>query len=646
MRSIFHLIALLALVACRTMAQPPELHTKNKKAINAFEESIKNLETRKYDDAATAANKAIAEDAKFVEAYFLLGDILTYQNKPTEAIEAITKGFAIDPKAEPKVYQQLAALQRKKGLFADAIKSYESYIANSPKLLPKNKLLTEQRIDTCRKALAIMNKPVPFNPVNAGPMLNSANGEYNLFMTVDEQTAVITVRRPGDDRTFMKGKEEEDIYISYRKNGEWTKARPMSSNVNSGFNEGSASIAPDGSMILYSLNEEDNTKSLGRDIYAAFRDADSWSNPINLGDVVNSTVWDSQPVLAPDGETMFFVSTRQEGKGAADIWTSKLVRTPKGNYFDTPKPLPGLVNTEKDEFSPYLHTDGKTLYFASKGHYGLGGFDLFVSRLQADGTWGMPVNLGYPINSTDDEISSFYVTACSNKGYFSSNRPGGQGGFDIWTIDVPQEAQAQRVTYVKGQVAFDGKGKVATINMVNLDTKQTIATVTADAITGNYLVSLPIGADYAMEISADQHLFYSQNFSLKNANVCEPFMLNATLSPIKAGAITVLRNVFFDADKFDLKAQSFIELDKLVAFLTQNPTLKIEIGGHTDADGDDVKNLTLSDNRAKAVLNYLTSKGIAATRLTAVGYGETKPIAANDTPSNKAQNRRVEFVVK
>jgi len=311
-----------------------------------------------------------------------------------------------------------------------------------------------------------------------------------------------------------------------------------------------------------------------------------------------------------------------------------------------PDKIKGFVNTPQNEESVLIHPDGRTIYFSSNGHPGMGGLDIFVSRLQADGTWGKPENLGYPINTNSDE-NSLLVAADGKLAFFASDREGGYGDLDLYSFILPEAARPIPVTYAKGKV-FDQlsfKELEARFELIDLETGELVVESFSDPVSGEFLVTLAVNRDYALNVSRPNYLFYSENFSLKGVKEGEPFFLKVPLQKIKTGSSVVLNNVFFDTDKFELKPQSRIELMKLVDFLQVNPSLRIELGGHTDNVGSDEANISLSQKRAQSVVDFLIQNGIESKRLSSKGYGESKPIADNANEAGRAQNRRTEFKV-
>jgi outer membrane protein OmpA-like peptidoglycan-associated protein len=315
--------------------------------------------------------------------------------------------------------------------------------------------------------------------------------------------------------------------------------------------------------------------------------------------------------------------------------------------WSEPVPLSERINTSGDEQSVFIHPDDQTLYFSSDGHPGMGGLDIFMSKRQPDGSWGEPINLGYPINTANDE-NSLLVSPAGDIAYFASDRSGGKGGLDLYQFELYPAIRPEPITYMKGKV-YDANTKepiVASFELIDLATAKPVMRSVSNSGNGEFLVCLPAGKSYALNVSKDGYLFYSDNFELKNPkSVKEPFLKDVPLHPIKAGESVVLKNIFYDTDQFNLKDESKAELGKLISFMNKNPKVKIEISGHTDNVGTKTHNQTLSENRAKAVFDYLIANKIQESRMSYKGYGDSKPIASNDKEDGRAQNRRTEFMI-
>jgi outer membrane protein OmpA-like peptidoglycan-associated protein len=491
-------------------------------------------------------------------------------------------------------------------------------------------------------AIHALKNPVPFNPINLGPNINSEYDEYLPSLTTDEKTLVYTIQIPKKYYTpGLNDQFQEDFFYSKSVNGNWTYAQNMGKTVNTETNEGAQSISPDGRFLYFTACGRQDC--IGEcDLYYSKWLGTEWSKPMNMGRTVNTISFDSQPSVSSDGKTLYFASTR-DGNQSPDIWVTI---KDKNGVWGKPEKLGSEINTSGTEQFPFIHPDNTTLYFASNGFPGMGGSDIFMSKKDAKGNWTKAVNLGYPINTDGNEMSMI-VNAAGNTAYFASNRDGGYGKQDIYAFELYDAVRPTKVTYLKG-IVTDENTKVklnAQFELIDLETKAVIVQSESDEKTGDFLVSLPTGKNYALNVSKEGYLFYSENFSLKETNNSEPYLMNVELKPIGVGETVILKNIFFETNSFKLKNESFAELEKLVDFLTKNSKLKIEISGHTDNTGNAELNQKLSTNRAKSVYDYLITKLIAKERLSFKGYADTQAIATNDTEEGKALNRRTEFKI-
>jgi hypothetical protein len=411
--------------------------------------------------------------------------------------------------------------------------------------------------------------------------------------------------------------------------------------LNTSHNEGAQSISSDGSYMYFTAC--DRSDGLGScDIYFSAFNNGRWSEPANLKAPVNTPRWESQPSISSDGRTLFFSSSRSGGIGGKDIWYSRM---DDRNQWKEPVNLGAVVNSSGDEMSPFIHFDGKTLYFASNGRVGMGGFDLYVTRLQNDSTWTEPENLGYPINTFNDEMG-LVIESAGQKAYYSTIRDKSHGK-DIFYFNLYESAIPNPVSYLKGRVydRITGRLLIADYELINLSTGKTSVKNKTDA-NGNFLVCLPSGYNYGINVSKPGYLFYSENFMFEGAHpVAEPYIKRISLSPIKVGESMLLSNVFYEVDSWELKKESINELNNLVALLKENKNLILEIGGYTDSTGSDEYNMTLSAKRALSVVDYLVSQGISVERLKYKGYGNSSPIGNNITEEGRKLNRRTEAKV-
>ncbi|MDR1848145.1 MAG: OmpA family protein [Bacteroidales bacterium] len=484
-----------------------------------------------------------------------------------------------------------------------------------------------------------LEHPKPFVPQNMGIAVNSSAGEYLPTMTADERTMLITCLIADSSGDFMRG--QEDFYITEFENGEWQPKTRIPYPLNTEENEGAGCISPDGRFIYFTkCNSPDGFGSC--DIYVSERIGKRWTYPKNLGSNVNSQYWDTQPSIASDGKTLYFVSNRPGGFGKSDIYVT---RKRRDGTWTKARNLGEPINTAGDEVSPFIHPSNTTLYFASDSHLTMGGLDILYSRLQR-GKFSKPENLGCPINTNADEFG-LIVTPSGTHAIYSSDMAGGFGSKDLYIFELYPEAQPIPVTYIKGRVLSKATNQPLEAELqikdLSSDSANIIAATVSDASDGSYLLCLPLGADYALSVTAKDYMLYSSTVTLHDSNDISSHNSDIYLVPAVTGAAIVLRNVFFDVDSYRLLPASFAELATLVEILNDNPSFHIEIAGHTDNTGSKQHNQTLSENRAKAVCDYLISKGISPTRLTAHGYGQEQPVASNDTDEGKAQNRRTEF---
>jgi outer membrane protein OmpA-like peptidoglycan-associated protein/Tol biopolymer transport system component len=636
-KNIFLLLTFnLVLLTC--LAQPKKYTTESKRAINLYETALEYYNARQDEQARTTLLKALDSDEQFLEARIMLADIYVEMDEYEQAVAQYRKVVSINPTFFPNAYYILGNIQMQVGKYDDAKTSLENFLQlknTKPETREKAKLA----IRTAEFGSEAMKKPVPFDPKNLGAGVNTADAEYFPALTADEQTLVIT----RNSRPAGGGHGQEDFYESRLADGEWTTARNLGAPLNTPDNEGAQTISPDGQLMFFTgCNRPEGLG--GCDIYFSRKAGNAWTEPQNIRNPINSSKWESQPSLSPDKKTVYFASSRAGGKGDKDLWSSTL--TDQG-VWGVPVNLGDVINTPDAEESPFIHPDNQTLYFSSDGHVGMGRKDIYYSRKDALGNWQKPVNLGYPINTWNND-DSFIVGASGKTAYFASDRKGGFGSLDLYSFELYESARPTMVTYVKGNVfASDTKKPlVAKFELIDLETNKVVVESSSNSEKGEFLVSLPVNKNYALNVSKEGYLFYSENFSLKDLkDITKPYQLNVGLQPVKTGEKVILKNIFFETNSFQLKEESTTELQKLLGLLQKNKNLKIEIGGHTDNVGDDKSNQLLSENRAKSVYEYLTTNGIPAERLSYKGFGETAPLATNDTEEGRAENRRTEFMV-
>ncbi len=615
---------------------------KTSKAVPLCEKASKAMQSQDFVKAMDYLNQAQSKDPNYPDIYIMKGDIFNFNLLSDSAMLNYQRAIDLIGDPDPMLYYIAGNEGAKCGAYEYALKTLQLFIQKGiqyPEVLPD----VQKAIANCKFAIESMKNPKSFELVNMGAGVNSEWDEYLAALTADDEQIVFTVKRPRDKGTVCAFcLNEEDLYSSRKSFGSWLPREELGTPVKTGYNEGAQCLSPDGKYLLYTMCDADF--GMGScDLYWSKRIGDRWSRPRNFGAPVNTSVWESQPSMAADGMTVYFASSRPGGFGGMDIW--KTTMTSEGE-FSVPENLGPSINTPGDDAAPFIHSDGRTLYFASNGRVGMGGYDLYYSTLQADGTWSEPVNMGYPINSPADEINIF-INASGTVAYIASDKDGGYGGLDLYSFELDDQLRPNPVTYIKGHVkdAFSGEHLAARIEMIDLNTRQLLTSTTSDPQTGSYLACVHTGGNILLNVSHPDYPFYSENFQIeKTYTELSPFLKDISLQPTDVGTVVTLKNVFFDFDKTELKPESFVELDRLVSYLQRN-MVRIEIGGHTDDQGSDEYNDRLSENRAKSVYDYLIQKGIPADRLTYKGYGKRKPVADNGTDEGRAANRRTEFKI-
>jgi outer membrane protein OmpA-like peptidoglycan-associated protein len=637
---VFLTIVFSFLFCGRSTAQQRKYTSSSKAAIKHYDDALHYYDVKQNDKAIDELKTAIEKDPQFVEAYILLASVQEDSRQFTDAVESYKKSFQIKPDFFPYNYLRCANLEQKTCDYNSALLHYNHYLSYAN--LPKERIaVTQKKIEDCNFAIAAMEHPVPFDPHNLGNGVNSADAEYYFSFTIDQKNLIFTRDIKDNESTFG---HQEDFFVSNLQDSVWQNAKHLDKPLNTTDNEGAPSLSADGKLLFFTAcNRTDGQGSC--DIWLSQQQSGNWSKPINLGPPVNTSLFESQPSFSSDGKTLYFTRrNKRSGRDNTDIYYSVFN---SDRTWSDPKPLSDSINTSGNEESAFIHPDNQTLYFSSDGHTGMGGLDIYMSRKDSSGNWGKAINLGYPINTCNDE-NSFVVSADGKHAYFSSDRKGGFGKLDIYVFDLYKEARPVLTSYVKAKV-FDAATKEplqADFQIIDIESGKIVVENTTDRTEGEFLASLPSGRNYLLNINKPGYLFYSDHFECSNiTDKQQAYILAVPLKKPEIGQSVVLNNIFFDVNKFDLKPESYTELEKLISFLHANPTVKIEISGHTDNTGDKNLNRLLSDNRARTVYNYLISKGIEQSRLSFKGYGDSVPVASNETDEGRTKNRRTEFQI-
>ncbi|MGN7204241.1 OmpA family protein [Pedobacter sp. SAFR-022] len=606
----------------------------NTQAQRSFNNAQAFLDKGAYEDAAVQLQQAIDKDPDFQLAYLQLGDVYRRLKTFDKSTVIYLKALELNAPVDSRVYYSLGESQLLTGDYTNAQKHLNLFISTYEGKDQKILVRAKKYLNDCSFAIEALKTPQPFQPQNMGGNINSKYREYFPAITADGRTMIYSRVIDGN----------EDFLISTRsKSTDWTEAVPLSTNINTKeYNEGAQSLSPDGKYLFFTgCNRPDGFGSC--DIYVSHKSGKKWDRPFNLGSVVNSKYWDSQPAVSPDGNTLYFSSNRPGGLGGYDLWKTQLK---KDGTWSAPVNLGPEINTPYDEHTPFVHPDGQTLYFSSDGWPGMGNKDIFYSRTDVSGNWSRPVNLGYPINSYHEE-TGLIVTPDGLNGIFSTTLTDTFGELDLYSFKMPVVAKPKQISYVNGTV-YDKESKqplAAEVLVVDLKTKKTQFNDFTSAETGDFLAVMPVGSNYSLNVSAKGYLFYSDHFELQEKNGNKPVELIVYMERIKTGSNLTLKNIFFDTNMSTLLPPSLTELEILLGLLRENPKMTIEIQGHTDNTGNDVQNMALSNARAKAVYNYLLEQNVEAERLKYKGYGKDKPLANNASPEGRQKNRRTSFVV-
>ena len=640
MKYYFLLVLILASCSVSHDSFSQGLHSSSNRAVKLYNEGMSFYDYSRFEKAEALFREAVSIDGRFFEAHMMLGDIYTRMKNHPEAVKSFSIALNIDSSAYRPAFFSLANAEMMTGDYESALTHYRAYL-RTEKISARNKLLAEKNIVKCEFAREAVKKPVQFNPVNIGPAINTSEDEYWPSITADGQTLMFTRQISSDYFPAAMGSGQEDFYVSFMGDSAWFDAINAGEPLNTRSNEGAQTLSSSGNFMYFTACERPG--GLGScDIYFSAFSNGRWSLPYNIGSPVNSSAWESTPSISADGSMLFFSSSRQGGNGGKDLWYSILNR--KGNW-SPPKNLGPSINTADDEMSPFIHFDGRTLYFASDGLPGMGGLDIFMTRMNDDSTWTEPKNLGYPVNSAGDE-TGLVIDSEGLKAYFSSKRDN-RNGKDIFWFLLEESIRPDPVAYLKGKVSDNETGMLlkADYELINLSTNKIQMKSTTDE-SGNFLVCLPSGYNYGINVTRPGYLFYSDNFMFEGIHsVMEPMVKRINLNRVKVGEKMLLSNVFYEVDSWELKPESMQELNNLADLLRINKEITIEIGGYTDSTGTDNYNLVLSEKRALSVVEYLISKGIAAGRLQHRGYGNTSPVGDNVTTEGRRLNRRTEVMV-
>ena len=614
-------LLLILVYGCGTSGNVPQ---KNTPAVSSLQTCLRHYQDEKWKDALLCLDQ-LPDTARDQTYYDLRGSILAQSGNPQEAIIAFQKALDLDVHHQnPYLHFKLGQSLWQEHRFQEAgvaMKDYQKAVENPRPDITKQ---TEYYLRSYRVADSLYQAPREFDPQPLSDSINSEGDELGLSMTYDRRHMILTRRS-----------NQEDLYESRIHDGQWTKASPLDA-LNSPDNEGAVSLSGDGSLLVFTAcNRAENIGSC--DLYYSARTDTGWTSP-QLMPGINSRAWDSQPTLSADGRAIIFCSERPGGFGGRDLWLT--VRGEEG--WIEPINLGPTVNSPGNEENPFLHSNENTLYFTSDYWPGFGGRDLFLTHRIRGNEWSEIRNLGYPINSVEHE-EGIFIESSGRKGYFSSARG---GRFDLYSFEV-DPAIRPRPTFLYKMVVVhsetDQSIEGATVDAYDWTQQKVVRHTTTD-LEGFAAFLIEGDRRYGITVSKSDYLLHSFSKTMSN-DLTGDQTDTIRLHPVKDTSTLILENVLFATGEARLLEGSGTELDQLAEYLKQNSDITIRLTGHTDNVGKPEDNLDLSRERAAAVRDYLTGRGIDLDRITAVGKGESQPIASNDTGEGRQKNRRTEITI-
>lgn len=683
-----YLFTLIALSLCTiVIAQNIEFKTANfkddkeglKKATTAIKagedlfeqanQAVLNVKSpgTQYAQALAHYMKAQNFNPKNAELNFKIG--VCHANSPFRetCIKFLYDAYKLDPVCNELMEYYYGIALQLDGKYSDARKAFSKFKAESKLAEDYSKFITKHK-NECSDGIRLESDPIRAWVDNVSE-LNSSSNEYGPTITTDGGEIILTSDRPNGHSTDLAGEFDDDIYSATLSGRKWSSPKRLAGAVNSDVDDVSSCLSYDGTKMLMHRVVDGQT-----DIFESTLKGASWSAPTKLPFQISSKKANEVfAAYSADGWSIYFGRDNATRSNGFEIMYSSMQSKIQKNYMAAQ--MISTVNSKFNEGPIYITIDGETMYIASQGSGSIGGYDIFVSK-NINGTWSKPENLGYPINTPYDDF--FFSTTANGKfAYISSNRAGGEGGYDIYkvtfwgdpkepvtttedyllasivnpitdnSIEATVTVKKKSFTVFKGKTidALTKKPVESNIEITDNTSGKIIETFTTNSATGKFIITLASGKNYGIAVKADGYLFHSENFDIPKGSGDNLVNKVIELKNIKIGSKIALRNVFFDTGKSLLRKESNAELDRLVKLMKDVPELQVELSGHTDNTGSAQLNEVLSKDRAQAVVNYLKTKGVAASRMTAKGYGSRKPVATNSTTSGRQENRRTEFEI-
>ncbi len=601
---------------------------------------------------------------------FKIGLTYLYSETKSKAASFIDKAYRLNPAVNPDIDYHLGIAFQNTNEFKKAIEHFERFKKKKKELSS----IADEKIAECHIADSLSQNELNVIIENLGPAVNTPFNDYSPIISADGNTLIFTSNRTDDPSRIKSNSNYEDIYVTTKQGNGWSDPKLIGNNVNIKYNDAAASLSPDGKTLFLYYEEGEG------DIYISTLSGVEWSKPQALNKNINTALfWETCASVSADGKKLYFASNRPGGIGELDLYVSQL--DGKGDWGKAVN-LGPVINTPDNEDSPFIHHDGVTLYFSSDGHPRLGNSDIFFSEFK-NNKWAKPENMGYPLNSWEYD-GFFTLSPDKKKGYFSTVKEGGLGDADIYSIAflepkykpkpkpvvaavVEQKAKPELpkveefidpmihvqkakkvVTLLKGKVIDENSASPlgSVISLVDNETNKVLTKITSNPVTGEFELVIPHGGNYGVATEKSGYLFNSINFNLPQFAEYQEIDTHIIMVKAEVGSKVVLKNIFFDVGKSDLKQESIAEVENIRELLIANGNLKVQINGHTDNSGNAASNKVLSLKRASAVVTYLTQKGIAPNRLDAKGYGSDRPIVSNDDEQGGREiNRRTEIEI-
>lgn len=609
---------------------------------------------------------------------YKIGICYLFTDHKKEALHYLSIAYEANKEVTPDIHYFLGLAYQYHYNFAKAATEYRTFLDQAGK--KEMKLLgdkAQKHIAECSNGEVFLRDTLRMKITDLGPAVNSPYDDYKTVISSTGKHLFFTSRRPISAKQMPNrydNKFEEDIYQSFRDQKGWEPAQTMKKPLNSKYNDAALALSPDNNQLfIYRGNKKNGNILVSENINGA------WSKPFSASSRINSKWQETSITATADSNAVYFVSNnKKKSLGGKDIF---VIRRQENGRWNKPENLDSLINTPYDEESPYVTPDGKTLYFCSQGHNSMGGYDVFKSTLGPDGQWMAPVNLGFPLNTPDDDL--FYVPSPVDTAvaYISGIRGKTYGLKDIYKVTwlpplmdtlasadtvpvldtvhvvvtdtvqvvVPVTPPKPKIKplIVKGMVMDEKSGAplMAGIDIIDMDKNKITGTTLSRKSTGGYFIKRENRKNFGVELNAPGYLFYLDVVNIPEGDTASVITKNFLMKKIEVGATVVLHNIFFEFNKATINPASFPELNRVIKFMKNNPSIHVEIDGHTDNIGSPVINMKLSQARAGSVVKYMESHDISSDRLVAKGFGLTKPVASNDTKEGRAQNRRVAFKI-